>query len=231
MNIEAIVFLIIIGIIVILTITDKSDVKNEGVIDFKTSHDVNGDIKKLKSKIKDDAKNARDTKRLFISLIVIISVILIGFIVVACDLIFRDNNVNNNINNDTNINNTIVDKDDNNKVDKDKEEDKKDKEEKDKDKLDITLNKLGEVSDYIKESQEASPCDMVAIEKDINYHKQEILDGILEIYLVKDNKYTKLENPDTITNLLEDYFRSKSYKKLFTINGDGVLIRYIYICD
>ncbi|MCQ2911236.1 MAG: hypothetical protein MJ244_03520 [Clostridia bacterium] len=219
MNIEAIVFLIIIGIIVILTITDKSDVKNEGVIDFKTSHDVNGDIKKLKSKIKDDAKNARDTKRLFISLIVIISVILIGFIVVACDLIFRDNNVNNNINNDTNI------------VDKDKEEDKKDKEEKDKDKLDITLNKLGEVSDYIKESQEASPCDMVAIEKDINYHKQEILDGILEIYLVKDNKYTKLENPDTITNLLEDYFRSKSYKKLFTINGDGVLIRYIYICD
>ena len=218
MNIEAIVFLIIIGIIVILTVTEKNDrVDTKGVIDFKNSHDINGDISKLKAKIKDDAKSARDTKRLLITLIVIIAVILVGFIVVAIDLILN-RQPNNLLEKD---NDTIVEERDDNK---DKEEQKDN--EKDKD---IKLDDLGEVSNYIKDAESAGNCDAEVIKKDIAYRQDAIKDGSIEIYLVKENKTLKLENTETIDKLLSDYFKSSSYEKLFVINGDGILTKYIYI--
>lgn len=218
MNIEIIVFLIIIGIIVVLTVTEKNDAEKSGVIDFKTSHDINGDISKLKNKIKDDAKAARDTKRLFITLIIIISVVLLGFIAVSLNMILNSDNA---------FNKDIIklEKDDtNDSSDKDKENNKEDKKDKD-----IKLDDLGDVSNYIKESQSSGECDKEVIKKDVAYRKDQIENGQIEIYLVKNNKTLKIEKAESIDKLLDDYFSAKSYEKLFVINGDGILTKYIYI--
>ncbi|MCQ2978689.1 MAG: hypothetical protein MJ245_02715 [Clostridia bacterium] len=228
MIIEAVVFLVIIGVIVLLTITDKNDKKenNDSFIDFRKSHDISGDINKLRSKLDDNVNLYKTMRRTFITIFIIIAVILIGFIVVATDLINKASDIiNDNDKVKEDIYLDVYEKED---IDENNNDEDENKEE-----LDIKLNKLTkELKDMIKIANNAGDTDKATLISNIKYRveNKDIENKTLEIYLISGNEYLLLDENylDNYDKVVDKYFNSELFNKYVLIDGDGVLKAYIF---
>lgn len=230
MIIEAVVFLVIIGVIVLLTITDKNDKKenNDSFIDFRKSHDISGDINKLRSKLDDNVNLYKTMRRTFITIFIIIAVILIGFIVVATDLINKASDIiNDNDKVKEDIYLDVYEKED---IDEDNNDDENKEQQEE---LDIKLNKLTkEIKDMIKIANNAGDTDKATLISNIKYRveNKDIENKTLEIYLISGNEYLLLDENylENYDKVVDKYFNSELFTKYVLIDGDGVLKAYIF---
>lgn len=226
------VFLVVVGLLVYLSILGSKDtypndeemdtVKNNesknDIIDFRTSDSIPTDIRKLKEKVNNEIRGRQNTRKFLAALISLI-VIIAGGVLLALPSYINSFNQNNK----DDIKEDVYDE-----VKDDIYQDNND---------DVFVDDIYNYEPVLLNDKElykdTTLIDTLstseAVLKDFNFHHEKIEKGDVE-FIIKANlmtmKFTKTED-------IEKYFKIEENKKLnfekrFLVNGDGVLIKYIY---
>lgn len=244
-----IIFLSLIGIIVVVTtIEPKRNIDDEyiekeekdinevetkidkktlpdGSIDFRTSTDIKGDIKKLKEKINNERIDYVSIKRVKVTLLTLVLLIIVGLIFTTVNFLDKaTNSLGNKL--------VIYHEDNNDNVEAKKEEKKKEKKTKNKkDNKDVNANINYDEGLYKDSTLGEVTVTIEGILKDFRIHREKIEAKEIEVYVVDEKgKENKIETyNDALSYLMVDKFIDIDFEKRFLLTPEGILARYIYI--